>query len=190
MSMSSGVTNVKDSEDVSSRSSGGTEIGAQTSITGDLSSPDNIRLSGRVQGSVRSAGLVQVDESARVIASISADSVIVMGTVEGNVDAVEIIEIKSTGRLIGNLRADRISIEDGAYFKGGIDIVKTSGKSRTLALKGSDQAFRNDEAAESDIEHGRFSTFDDVEDLKRELYGRVRKTEGSAQKIAAIEATR
>jgi cytoskeletal protein CcmA (bactofilin family) len=61
-------------------------------------------------------------------AEIKAREVVVQGSIEGNVEATEKMEIKKDARLVGNVRTARIMIEDGAYFKGSIDIVKPEPK--------------------------------------------------------------
>ena len=57
-------------------------------------------------------------------AGIKAREVVLQGTIQGNVEAAEKMEIKKDARLVGDVRTARIMIEDGAYFKGSIDIVK------------------------------------------------------------------
>jgi cytoskeletal protein CcmA (bactofilin family) len=59
-----------------------------------------------------------------VHAGIKAREVLALGTIHGNVEATEKIEIRKDAKLVGDIRTARIIIEDGAYFKGSIDIVK------------------------------------------------------------------
>ncbi len=59
-----------------------------------------------------------------VRAGIKAREVVALGTIQGNVEAHEKIEIRKDAKLVGDIRTARIIIEDGAYFKGSIDIVK------------------------------------------------------------------
>jgi cytoskeletal protein CcmA (bactofilin family) len=49
---------------------------------------------------------------------------VILGNVQGNVDASDKLEIRKDARLVGDIKTARIIIEDGAYFKGSIDIVK------------------------------------------------------------------
>ena len=60
----------------------------------------------------------------QVAANITAREIVVLGKVRGNVAASDRVDIRSEGSLTGDVTAQRISIEDGAYFKGGIDIRK------------------------------------------------------------------
>jgi len=59
-----------------------------------------------------------------VHAMIKAREVVALGSIQGNVEATERIEIRKDAKLVGDIRTARIVIEDGAYFKGSIDIVK------------------------------------------------------------------
>ena len=61
-------------------------------------------------------------------ASITAREIVVLGKVRGNVTATDRVDIRAEGSLSGDVTAARISIEDGAFFKGGIDIRKPEGK--------------------------------------------------------------
>jgi cytoskeletal protein CcmA (bactofilin family) len=59
-----------------------------------------------------------------VRAGVKAREVVALGTIQGNVEAHEKLEIRKDAKLVGDIRTARIIIEDGAYFKGSIDIVK------------------------------------------------------------------
>jgi cytoskeletal protein CcmA (bactofilin family) len=63
-----------------------------------------------------------------VTASITAREIVVLGKVKGNVSATDRVDIRAEGALTGDVAAARISIEDGAFFKGGIDIRKPDSK--------------------------------------------------------------
>jgi cytoskeletal protein CcmA (bactofilin family) len=63
-----------------------------------------------------------------VSANISAREIVVLGKVRGNMTASDRVDIRGEGSLTGDVVAQRISIEDGAYFKGGIDIRKPGQK--------------------------------------------------------------
>ena len=64
----------------------------------------------------------------QVAASITAREIVVLGKVRGNVSATDRVDIRAEGSLSGDVAAARISIEDGAFFKGGIDIRKPDAK--------------------------------------------------------------
>jgi len=71
---------------------------------------------------------VSVGPNGKVAANISARDVVVMGKVRGNIAATDRVEVRVEGSLTGDVTTARISIEDGAYFKGGIDIRKSERK--------------------------------------------------------------
>ena len=77
-----------------------------------------------------------------VHATIKAKEVVALGTIQGNVEATDRIEIRKEAKLIGDIRTARIIIEDGAYFKGSIDIVKQEQPKATPAVGGGSQCLR------------------------------------------------
>jgi cytoskeletal protein CcmA (bactofilin family) len=82
-------------------------------------------IDGRVGGSINLSGnRVTVGRNGVVVANIDAREIVVLGKVRGNLTASDRVDIRSDGSLTGDVIAARISIEDGAYFKGGIDIRK------------------------------------------------------------------
>jgi cytoskeletal protein CcmA (bactofilin family) len=82
-------------------------------------------IDGRVEGSINLSGnRVTVGRNGVVAANINAREIVVLGKVRGNLTASDRVDIRSDGSLTGDVVAARISIEDGAYFKGGIDIRK------------------------------------------------------------------
>ena len=58
------------------------------------------------------------------MASIKAREVVVLGTIHGNVETTDKIDIRKDAKLVGDIKTARMVIEDGAYFKGNIDIVR------------------------------------------------------------------
>jgi cytoskeletal protein CcmA (bactofilin family) len=104
-------------------------LGPSLHIKGEITGSEDLLLEGTVEG------LVQLDErkltvgaSAKVTADIIAREVVVYGTVKGNLRAKDRIEIKKDGSVNGDLTTARIMIEDGAYFKGSIEIDKSGEK--------------------------------------------------------------
>jgi len=65
-----------------------------------------------------------IGPNARVQAGLKAREIIIQGSIQGNVDATDKIDIKKEAKLVGDIKTSRIVIEDGAYFKGSIDISK------------------------------------------------------------------
>lgn len=98
-------------------------IGESITIQGDLSGKEDLTILGRVQGKVDVEGnSVTIGQSGFVKADVYGKSVIVEGRVEGNLFGGEQIVLRSTGNVNGNLTAPRVSLEDGAQFKGAIDM--------------------------------------------------------------------
>ena len=98
-------------------------------VKGEISGTESLYIDGKVEGSLSLAGnRVTVGRNGQVNASVTAREVVVMGKVRGNVTATDRVDIRAEGALSGDVSAARISIEDGAFFKGGIDIRKSDAK--------------------------------------------------------------
>lgn len=98
-------------------------IGKGISISGDVSADSNLRIEGVIEGrSIQSKHDVEIAESGRVSASISAKVVRVSGEVTGDISGSEKVMIAKTGRVQGNVVAPRVQLEDGALFRGSIDM--------------------------------------------------------------------
>ena len=100
-------------------------IGKSLVIKGEVTGSESHYIDGRVEGSINLAGnRVTVGRNGVVAANINAREIVVLGKVRGNLTASDRVDIRSDGSLTGDVVAARISIEDGAFFKGGIDIRK------------------------------------------------------------------
>jgi cytoskeletal protein CcmA (bactofilin family) len=103
-------------------------------IKGEITGSESLFIDGKVEGSINLNGnRVTVGRNGQVAASITAREVVVLGKVRGNVTAADRVDIRAEGALTGDVAAARISIEDGAFFKGGIDIRKPDAKSPAAA---------------------------------------------------------
>jgi cytoskeletal protein CcmA (bactofilin family) len=99
------------------------------SIKGEITGTESLFIDGKVEGSITIPGnRVTVGKNGQVTASISAREIVVLGKLKGNVNATDRVDIRAEGALTGDVAAARISIEDGAFFKGGIDIRKADAK--------------------------------------------------------------
>lgn len=106
-------------------------IGKSLTIKGEITGSEMLYIDGHVEGSVNLPGnRVVVGRNGHVAANISAREVVVLGKVNGNINASDRVDIRNEGSLTGDVVAQRISIEDGAYFKGGIDIRKPATESK------------------------------------------------------------
>ena len=100
-------------------------IGKSLVIKGEVTGSESLYIDGRVEGSINLAGnRVTVGRNGVGAANINAREIVVLGKVRGNLTASDRVDIRSDGSLTGDVVAARISIEDGAFFKGGIDIRK------------------------------------------------------------------
>ena len=100
-------------------------IGKSVIVKGELSGSEDLYLDGEVEGSIELRGnSLTIGPNGRVRANIHAKDVVVHGKVDGNVRGTERVELKKSAVLNGDIATQRIVIEDGAFFKGAIDIQK------------------------------------------------------------------
>lgn len=98
-------------------------IGPGIVIDGDISGSENLVIEGKVRGRIHlAAHEVTVGQSGEVNADISAKVIRVAGKVKGDLSGKEKVIISSTGNVHGNIVAPRMLLEDGAVFKGSIDM--------------------------------------------------------------------
>jgi cytoskeletal protein CcmA (bactofilin family) len=102
-------------------------IGKSVQIKGELTGSEDLYIDGIVEGTIELPEYrLTVGESGRVKANINAKNVVIVGTVKGNIRAVDNVTIRKTGSLVGDLVLAGVIIEEGAYFKGSIDIQKAA----------------------------------------------------------------
>jgi cytoskeletal protein CcmA (bactofilin family) len=100
-------------------------IGKAVKIVGQIHSKEDLYVDGDVEGTVEAPDhKLTIGPNGTVHATVKAREVVVLGSIQGNVESAERIEIRKEAKLIGDIRTARIVIEDGAFFKGSIDIVK------------------------------------------------------------------
>ena len=105
--------------------SGIARLGSTLHVKGEITGNEDLLIDGSVEGLVQLEDRkLTVGASAKVTADVIAREVVVYGNVKGNLRARDRIEIKKDGSVVGDLTTARISIEDGAYFKGPIEIDK------------------------------------------------------------------
>jgi cytoskeletal protein CcmA (bactofilin family) len=106
-------------------------IGPSVSIKGEIRAKEELYIDGDVEGLVESQHKITVGPSGKVRANIQAREVVIQGQVHGNVHAAERLTIRKSATLVGDIRTAGIVIEDGAYFKGSIDILRSeTGKAK------------------------------------------------------------
>ena len=113
---------------------GSAVIGKAVKIVGEIYSNEDLLIEGFVEGTVEALDQkLTVGHNGTLHASVQVRALEVQGSVQGNVEAADRIEIRAGAKLTGDLKAARIIIEDGAYFKGSIDIVKQEPTAPKLA---------------------------------------------------------
>jgi cytoskeletal protein CcmA (bactofilin family) len=107
-------------------------LGSSLHIKGTITGTEDLQIDGKVEGpvSLKGHGLT-IGPSAQLNSEIDAREVVVYGKVVGNLHARERVDVKTDGSVIGDISTARISIEDGAQFKGRIEIDPT--KSQALS---------------------------------------------------------
>lgn len=99
-----------------------TIIGSTIVIDGEITGNEALVIQGTVKGRIALQESLYVEESGVVEADIETENVEISGSVTGNITASERVEIKGAGRMVGDIRSPRITIADGAVFKGHIDM--------------------------------------------------------------------
>jgi cytoskeletal protein CcmA (bactofilin family) len=104
---------------------GSATIGKAVKVIGQIFSKEDLYVDGDLEGTVEALEhKLTIGPNGTVHAGVKSREVIVLGTIQGNVEATDKIEIRKDAKLVGDIRTARIVIEDGAYFKGSIDIIK------------------------------------------------------------------
>ena len=116
---------------------GSATIGKAVKIVGQIFSREDLYVDGDVEGTIElMEHKLTIGPNGKVHAGVKAREVVALGTIQGNVEASDRIEIRKDAKLVGDIKTARIVIEDGAYFKGSIDIVKTEPKAAPAASRG------------------------------------------------------
>lgn len=114
-------------------SGGSATIGKAVMVKGQIYSREDLIIDGEVEGTVEAQEhRVTVGPNGKVHSAVKAREIVVLGSIHGNVEATDKIDIRKDAKLIGDIKTARIVIEDGAYFKGSIDITKSEPKPQPL----------------------------------------------------------
>lgn len=106
-------------------------IGRSITINGEVTGDEDLLIQGKIDGSVNlKQHAVTVGPEGEVRANITARVAVIEGRVEGNIDAEEQVILRSTARVQGDLTAPRVVLEDGARFRGGVDMGESVERSR------------------------------------------------------------
>jgi len=116
------------------RSGGQAVLGKSVIVKGQIYSREDLTIDGEVEGTVElQEHRLTVGPNGRVTAGIKAREIVVLGTIHGNVETTDKIDIRKDAKLVGDIKTARVVIEDGAYFKGNIDIVRQQEAPRAAA---------------------------------------------------------
>jgi len=108
-------------------------IGKSVIIKGELSGSEDLYVDGQVEGTIELQGnSLIIGPNGQVRANVNAKAVVVEGKLEGDIRASERAELKKSAIAVGDIVTQRVAIEDGAYFKGKVDIQKESAKPEAL----------------------------------------------------------
>ena len=111
-------------------------IGRSLCIKGEITGSESLFIDGKVEGTINlSDNRVTIGRNGDVKANVSAKEVVVMGKLHGNVAVTDRVDIRAEGALSGDVVAHRLSIEDGAYFKGSVDLKRSEQKLNADAAK-------------------------------------------------------
>ncbi len=103
----------------------GATIGKAVKIIGDVTSEEDLFLDGEIQGSLLAKNSrLTIGPNGKAKSDLTAREIVIQGQVQGNCEASQKITIRKEGSLVGNIKTTGIIIEDDAYFKGSIDIVR------------------------------------------------------------------
>ena len=104
---------------------GSAVLGKSVIVKGQIFSREDLTIDGEVEGTVElQEHRLTVGPNGKVLAGIKAREIVVLGTIHGNVETTDKIDIRKDAKLVGDIKTARVVIEDGAYFKGNIDIVR------------------------------------------------------------------
>ena len=99
-----------------------TVIGSTFHISGEIHGDEPVVILGSVQGKILVRDALVIEPEAQVDADLEGRTVEISGSVNGNVQAADRVEIKNDGRVTGNIKAPRITIADGALFRGSVEM--------------------------------------------------------------------
>ena len=109
--------------------SGLAQIGKSVVIKGELSGSEDLYIDGQVEGSIALKGnSLTVGPNGQVKGSVDAKAVVVQGKLEGNIQSSDRVDLRKSATVTGDISAQRISIEEGAFLKGKVDIQRTDSK--------------------------------------------------------------
>jgi cytoskeletal protein CcmA (bactofilin family) len=118
-------------------------IGKSLVIKGEVTGAESLFIDGRIEGTISVPGhRVTIGHNGNVVANIKAKEIVIMGKVQGNVECSDRLDLRSESQLSGDVITHRVSVEEGAVLKGGIEVRDPEKKDQ----KTQDQAHHKQEA--------------------------------------------
>ena len=109
-------------------------IGKSFVIKGEVSCDGDLYIDGQIEGTIDPKGnRLTIGPNGRVKANVIARSVVVQGKLEGNIQASEQVDLKQSAVVVGDIVTQRISIENGAYIKGSVEVQREPSKTSASA---------------------------------------------------------
>jgi len=110
----------------SSVASNSSRLGSTLAVKGTISGTEDLQIDGKVEGHISLSGQkITVGPAGQLNAEVTVREALIQGKLSGNICAGERVEIKKGSEVIGDITTARIAIEDGAHFKGAIEIDRT-----------------------------------------------------------------
>jgi cytoskeletal protein CcmA (bactofilin family) len=107
-------------------------IGRGLFIKGELHGEENLIIEGRVEGEITLKKHLLIESTGVILADVNTENITIKGEMRGNMTASSKVEIHSDARVVGDITAPRVVIEDGAHFKGHIEM---TGEGRAVTAK-------------------------------------------------------
>jgi cytoskeletal protein CcmA (bactofilin family) len=99
-----------------------TVIGAGITIEGEVTADEDVVVQGTIRGKLSARDAVTVESGAVVEADVASGPVSCAGAITGNITSTDRVDLQSGAKVVGNVKATRITIADGAQFKGNVDM--------------------------------------------------------------------
>jgi cytoskeletal protein CcmA (bactofilin family) len=127
-------------------------IGKSVVVKGQLSGSEDLTIEGKVEGQIELRNnVLTIGQNGRIKAEVVAKSVVIEGHVQGNVTATERVDLRETGSVEGDVTSPRVSIADGAHFRGNIDMKQQAAKPSTEARSAGPKSANRLAGAESAV---------------------------------------
>jgi cytoskeletal protein CcmA (bactofilin family) len=110
-------------------------VGKTMRVRGEIYSEEELFMDGEIDGTLEVRHRLTIGPNGKVKANVKAKDLVVRGSIQGNVEAEDRIAIMNGASIVGDVKTAGIVIEDGAYFKGGIDILRPDAKKTESAPK-------------------------------------------------------